>query len=138
MNKEVGNVCLEQCTGACCRNLVLNDISESELNTLTPVGTRVSRISPMTDLYDAISQVSGQGVIVQPLLSRASPQFDVYLSGNCPNLDEGKCTVYETRPQTCRKLDAASTKCNQIRNMQGLSTIMEPTVIPLMNMKRKK
>jgi len=45
---------------------------------------------------------------------------DLFLNGDCPNLNSGKCGVYEERPGACRNLEPGSKECFQIRKRGGL------------------
>lgn len=43
------------------------------------------------------------------------PALALAKSGNCIYLENGRCSIYETRPRVCRALDPGSWACNDIK-----------------------
>ncbi len=113
------------CPAACCRDMVFEGLSQRDVDTLTPYGTRVIQLSAKVmaqhieeDIYDS---TTGTTVYVAP--QQANTQT-LSMVGPCPNLEpDNSCGVYETRPQACRNFGFASGDCATSRSYLGIPRI---------------
>jgi Fe-S-cluster containining protein len=137
MSKNPENLCIESgCRGGCCQNMVMRQVSSSNLRLFTGNGVqRVEEISSKSvrayiRLRDRMrrsprdTDSDHHGVYYAKETARRSSLFTLVLLGPCPNLaQDGSCNIYPSRPEQCRDFKFGGENCNDIRKIEGLPII---------------
>jgi Fe-S-cluster containining protein len=113
---EIGSPCLECCNGACCRNVVLINVTAEERSRLPKTAAQQPTIDVVLDMV--FQRPAPKGVY---FVTDAEGMSVVGIKGNCPNLlPNGKCGSYDIRPDACRNLTVGGQICNSARKEAGL------------------
>ena len=93
------------CKAACCSNMIFPGITEAEISVLGEVtayytNTLAFRAEERKGLYVVTDLLTGK--------------LAAKLVGQCQNLQDNKCTVYENRPRHCRDFQEGGEKCINI------------------------
>lgn len=133
---ETENPCIAGgCRGSCCHDMVHPRITTDELDVLAPEGTPRVYIRP-EDLptIAANSLLAIMRGIKLPTIVYVAPiphlrLYDVFLAGDCSNLQAGQCTAYTRRPKTCAdSFPVGGPGCAEARLRDGLPPIIASTI----------
>jgi len=114
------NICAEAgCSAACCRNMMLKGVSETELNNTFPDAKKVAK-----EKLGIGAVLMGGGVYYTDTGYMEKKPYEVQIVGQCPNLSENnECLVYDSRPSVCRNFVVGSPSCTKSRISLSLSPV---------------
>lgn len=103
---EVSPNCIS-CNGSCCRDMTFPGISEAEISILT--------LNKYISIYQYIGVESETTFLkaneVGIHIIRTKYGNCLKIVGECGNLKEGLCSIYEQRPRGCRDFELGSQNC---------------------------
>jgi Fe-S-cluster containining protein len=134
-SNESNNPCFS--CGACCKNTWFDHISAKELKLFMKNATDVNQINHATsyasradlsDRHDDPFRLDGINYVQNP-----QGDFTVSLKGACSEFGtDGKCQIYDQRPQICADMKVGGDSCNDRRKGVGLPAIRpDGTLIPV-------
>lgn len=132
---ESNNPCFS--CGACCKNTWFEHISAKELELLKKNALEASQLTignsynlraELSDRHDDFDRLDGIRYI-----QNASDNFTVSLRGACPEFGtDGKCQIYDQRPQICADMKVGGSVCNDRRKVVRLPAIRpDGSLIPV-------
>lgn len=109
------------CIGACCSNMLFEEASQEDIQTLTGP-TEPIRVSSQAEISELFHEAKKYGI--KPGVYYAvngDGTLTGMLSGRCPNLQaDNRCSIYQKRPEHCQELAMGGDACRAIRRSAGV------------------
>lgn len=102
----IENLCTKLgCAANCCGDILMVNATGEDLESF-PDAIRIDSLKVSDEAPDE------PGVY---FACTGTDRYKIGVRGPCPNVADGQCSVYETRPGPCRKLEIGSPECIKSR-----------------------